>query len=66
MHDQRLICAMAGKRVGDDLRDQIRVGGARPFRPVGEVLGELAVLLADKLVANNPRNLCGRDFESGF
>ncbi|WP_164843582.1 hypothetical protein [Sinorhizobium meliloti] len=29
MRDQRLICAVAGKRVGDDLRDQIRVGRAR-------------------------------------
>ncbi|MDW9628247.1 hypothetical protein RWA02_32730 (plasmid) [Sinorhizobium meliloti] len=54
MRDQRLIGAVASKREGDDLRDQVRIGRARPFRPVGEVLGELAVLLADMLVADNP------------
>lgn len=56
MRDERLIGAVASKGVGDDLRDQIRIGRARPICPVGEVLRELAVLFADMLVANNPCN----------
>jgi len=64
MSYKRLICAVAGKGKGDDLRNQIRIARAGSFCPVREVLGKFAIRLPDMLDTNNPRNLRGRHVEA--
>ena len=54
MSDKRLIGAVAGKGIGDDLCHHVRIGCTRPFRPVGQILGKFAIVFTDMLVADDP------------